>query len=172
VPLAVRPRVPADVRPVCELLLRQQPLTRYPFRNPLPFPVEEFVQRPGELAAWVAEEDGRLLGHVSLCDVGEHHLGPRWAAAVGRPVTDLATVSVLVVDPEATGRGIARALLDTCEQHARDVGRVPVLEVLSLQERAAALYRSRGWREIGEDDPDWLPPGTGHRVTLMVLDPA
>ncbi len=81
-------------------------------------------------------------------------------------------MSVLVVDPVVTGRGIAGALLDACEQHARDLGRVPVLEVLSLQQRAAGIYASRGWRAIGEDDPDWLPPGTGHRVTLMVLDPA
>ncbi len=174
-PVVVRPRVPSDVPSVCELLMRQQPLTRYPYRNPLPFPVEQFVVRDGELAAWVAEDEGpqgRLLGHVSLCEVGEHHLGPRWAEAVGRPVGGLATVSVLVVDPEATGRGIARSLLDACEEHARGLDRVPVLEVLSLQARAAGVYRSRGWREIGEDDPDWLPPGTGLRVTLMVLDPA
>jgi GNAT superfamily N-acetyltransferase len=153
--------------------MRQQPLTRYPFRNPLPFPVEQFVQRPGELGAWVAEVDDRPgpVGHVSLVAVGEHHLGPRWAAAVGRPVEDLAAVSVLVVDPEVTGRGLARALLDTCEAHAHGLGRVPVLEVLGLQQRAAGIYASRGWRAIGEDEPDWLPPGTGLRVTLMVLDP-
>ena len=156
---------------MCELLMRQQPLTQYPFRNPLPFPVEQFVQRPGELAAWVAEEDGRVVGHVSVTEVGEHHLGPRWAEAVGRTVPELAAVSVLVVDPEVTGRGIARSLLDTCEQHARELGRVPVLEVLSLQQRAAGVYASRGWRAIGEEAPDWLPPGTDLRVTLMVLDP-
>jgi GNAT superfamily N-acetyltransferase len=170
----VRPRRPDDVPLVAELLMRQQPLTRYPYRNPLPFPVEEFVVRPGELGAWVAElaPGAGPVGHVSAVEVDEHHLAPRWAGAVGRPVSDLAAVSVLVVDPEVTGRGVARSLLDVCEQHLLDLGRVPVLEVLSLQQRAADLYRARGWRAIGEDEPDWLPPGTGLRVTLMVLDPA
>lgn len=153
--------------------MRQQPLTRYPYRNPLPFPVEQFLVRPGELGAWVAVLeglDGRPVGHVSLVEVGEHHLAPRWAEAVGRPVAELASVAVLVVDPEVTGRGIARLLLDACEQRARDLGRVPVLEVMDLQERAHGLYASRGWRETGQAYPDWLPPGTDHHVTLMVLD--
>ena len=96
--LVVRPRVAEDVPALCELVMRQQPLTQYPFRNPLPFPVEDFVVRPGELAAWVAElEPASPVGHVSLCEVGDHHLGPRWAEAVGRPVSDLAAVSVLVL---------------------------------------------------------------------------
>ena len=173
VPLVVRPRAAADVPSLCELLMRQQPLTRYPYRNPLPFPVEDFVVRPGELGAWVAElEPGSgPVGHVSLVEVGEHPLGPRWAEAVGRPVADLAAVSVLVVDPEVTGQGLGRALLDSCEQGARDLGRVPVLEVLSLQERAARMYAARGWRAIGRERPDWLPPGVDLQVTLMVLDP-
>ena len=159
---------------VCELVVRQQPRSRYPYRNPLPFPVEQFVVRPGELGAWVAEVEGYdgPLGHVSLVEVGAHHFGPRWAEAVDRPVEDLAAVSVLVVDPEVRGRGLAGALLDACEGWARDHGRVPVLEVLDLQEAAARVYASRGWRPVGRARPDWLPPEVDHQVTLMVLDPA
>ena len=59
------------------LIMRQQPLTRYPFRNPLPFPVEEFVVRRGELASWVAVATGStgeptVVGHVSVLDVTDH----------------------------------------------------------------------------------------------------
>ena len=123
------------------------------------------------MPATVVEHPPGPVGHVSLLEVGSHHLGPRWAEAVGRPVAELAAVAVLVVDPEVTGRGLARALLDACEQHARDLARVPVLEVLDLQQRAADLYRRRGWREVGRAVPDWVPPGTDLQVTLMVLDP-
>ena len=170
-PLVVRPREPADVAPLCELVMRQQPLTRYPFRNPLPFPVEEFVSRAGEQAAWVAVvgPEQRVAGHVSVLDVTGHEIGPQWAAAVGRPVEELAAVSVLVVDHELTGRGIARALMDACEGHLADLGRVPVLEVVGARSRAALLYRARGWRVVGTARPHWLP-ATEDPVQLMVLD--
>ena len=108
--LVVRPRLAEDVPALCELVMRQQPLTQYPFRNPLPFPVEDFVVRSGELAAWVAElEPASPVGHVSLCEVGDHHLGPRWAEAVGRPVSDLAAVSVR---ESLTGAGLLTSPAD------------------------------------------------------------
>jgi GNAT superfamily N-acetyltransferase len=170
--VVVRERRPADVPVVGELIMRQQPLTRYPFRNPLPFPVEQFVARPGELAAWVAAvgPEGRIAGHVSVLDVTDHPIGPEWAQAARRPVEELAAVSVLVVDHELTGRGIARALMDTCERHLATVGRVPVLEVVGAHSRAAALYRARGWQVVGTARPHWLPPDEDP-VELMVLPP-
>ncbi len=149
--------------------MRQQPLTRYPFRNPLPFPVEQFVARPGELAAWVAVlPGGTIAGHVSVLDVTGHETGPRWAEAVGRRVEELAAVAVLVVDHELTGRGIARRLMDACESHLAAIGRVPVLEVVGAHSRAAALYRARGWEVVGTAHPGWLPAGE-EPVELMVL---
>ena len=168
--LVVRERRPEDVPVVGELIMRQQPLTRYPFRNPLPFPVEQFVARPGELAAWVAVAgpEERVAGHVSVLDVTDHEIGPQWAAAAGRPVEELAAVSVLVVDHELTGRGIARTLMDTCERHLAAVGRVPVLEVVGAHSRAAALYKARGWDVVGTARPHWLPAGEDP-VELMVL---
>jgi GNAT superfamily N-acetyltransferase len=170
--LVVRERRPGDVPVVGELVMRQQPMTRYPFRNPLPFPVEQFVARPGELAAWVAVvgPEERIAGHVSVLDVTDHEIGSQWAAAVGRPVEELAAVSVLVVDHELTGRGIARRLMDTCEQHLATVGRVPVLEVVGAHSRAAALYRKRGWEVVGTARPHWLPADEDP-VELMVLRP-
>jgi ribosomal protein S18 acetylase RimI-like enzyme len=172
----VRPRRPADVPLVGNLIMRQQPQTRYPFRNPLPFPIEEFVVRDGELAAWVAEtapdrtEDARtVVGHVSVLDVRDHEIGASWADAVGRPVAELAAVSVLVVDLGLGRRGIATRLMDACEAYIRDLGRTPVLEVVAdAHSRAVRLYRHRGWRVIGEVHPRWLPSGEGP-VKIMML---
>jgi GNAT superfamily N-acetyltransferase len=158
VQVIVRPRRPADVPLIGELILRQQPQTRYPFRNPLPFPIEEFVARGGELAAWVAET------------APDHEIGPSWADAVGRPVGELAAVSVLVVDLALGRRGIANRLMDACEDHVLDLGRTPVLEVVAdAHSRAFGLYLRRGWRVVGEVRPRWLPPGEGP-VKIMVLD--
>jgi ribosomal protein S18 acetylase RimI-like enzyme len=136
--------------------------------------VEQFVARPRELAAWVAVVgDGpgaRVAGHVSVTDVSEDEIGPLWAAAVGRTVTELAAVSVLVVDHELTGRGIGKALMDVCESHLTASGRVPVLEVMGAHSRAAALYRARGWDVVGTARPHWLPDDEDP-VDLMVLRP-
>jgi ribosomal protein S18 acetylase RimI-like enzyme len=190
VQLTIRPRRPEDVAAVGELIMRQQPLTRYPFRNPLPFPVAEFVVRRGELASWVAEvstgsttEDGSttddgsttgpvVVGHVSVLDVTDHEIGPAWSAAAGRPVEELAAVSVLVVDHEHTGLGIGSRLMDTCEAHVRSIGRAPVLEVVGgAHGRAVSLYLARGWRIAGDVKPHWLPDGEGP-VHIMVLPEA
>jgi ribosomal protein S18 acetylase RimI-like enzyme len=154
---------------VAELIMRQQPVTRYPFRNPLPFPVEEFVVRRGELAAWVAELDGRVVGHVSVLDVSDHPVGPEWSAAAGRPVEELAAVSVLVVDLDLGRRGVGSILMDTCEEYLAEQQRTPVLEVVAdAHSRALGLYLKRGWQVVGEVTPHWLPEGEGP-VKIMVL---
>jgi ribosomal protein S18 acetylase RimI-like enzyme len=161
---------------VGDLIMRQQPQTRYPFRNPLPFPIEEFVVRDGELAAWVAETvpdatagARAVVGHVSVIAVTNHEIGSGWAHAVGRPVEELAAVSVLAVDSDLGRRGIATRLMDECEAFVRELGRTPVLEVVAdAHSRALSLYLHRGWRVIGEVRPHWLPPGEGP-VKMMML---
>jgi ribosomal protein S18 acetylase RimI-like enzyme len=169
--LRVRRRRADDVPVVAELIMLQQPVTRYPFRNPLPFPVQEFVVRRGELAAWVAETDGRVVGHVSVLDVTDHPVGAEWSAAAGRPVEELAAVSVLVVDLHLGRRGVGSALMDACEAHLAEIGRTPVLEVVAdTHSRALGLYLKRGWRVVGEVKPHWLPEGEGP-VKIMVLPP-
>ena len=95
-------------------------------------------------------------------DVTDHDIGPEWSAGSGRPVEELAAVSVLVVDHEHTGLGIGSRLMDTCEAHVRDLGRHPVLEVVGgAHGRAVSLYLVRGWRVLGDVKPHWLPEGEG-----------
>jgi len=53
----VRARRDEDIPVVVKLLTEQQPVSRYPFRWPLPFPVEQFIVRGSEQAAWVCELD-------------------------------------------------------------------------------------------------------------------
>ena len=60
----IRPRRRADIPELARLLMEQQPRTRYPFRNPLPFPVEQFLHADDAAAAWVAEHEGRVAGHA------------------------------------------------------------------------------------------------------------
>ncbi|MDN4171392.1 GNAT family N-acetyltransferase [Nocardioides sp. SOB77] len=160
--MSVRPRRPEDVPALAEVLAAQQAGSRYPMRWPLPFPVERFLVRESEEAAWVAEADGRLVGHVAVCSVTD--------PAVFRVPGDLAAVAVLFVDPAVRGSGLGGRLLDTAVAWVRERGRVPVLDVVPRHSRAVEVYRHRGWVEVGRLRPDWLPADEDDLV-LMTLPP-
>ena len=150
---------------LAEILAEQQPASRYPFRWPLPFPVEQFIVRDTEEAAWVALVDDRPVGHVS---VGRPRGELEDAFLEVTCETALATVSVLFVAPAAQGTGVGGALLDTAVAWARDRERLPVLDVFASHGSALAVYRHRGWREVGTHRPAWLPDGE-EPLLLMVL---
>lgn len=169
--MAVRARRPADLPALVDLLGAQQAGSGYPVRWPLPFPVEEFLVRPGELGAWVAVAGDRVVGHVSVLHPREGWEAEGWLAGTGLGPERLAAVSVLFVDPTVAGRGIGTRLLDTAVDRARALDRTPVLDVVQEHSIAADLYRRRGWRVIGEARPPWLPPDR-RPVLLMSLAPA
>ncbi|WP_206051737.1 GNAT family N-acetyltransferase [Nocardioides ferulae] len=167
--VTIRERRPTDVPGLVEMLTLQQPTSGYPMRWPLPFPAEQFVVRPAEERAWVAERDDGagpvLLGHVAVSRVEGEGLAEFRAAGVeGR----LAAVSVLLVDPACRGHGIGGRLLEHAVAAIRADGRRPVLDVAPVHAAALALYRRRGWQEVRRIRPPWLP---AHQpdVWLMVL---
>lgn len=168
-PVTVRPRAADDVPALVEVLAAQQPASGYPVRWPLPFPVEQFVVREGELGAWVAEADGDVAGHAALLHPADGWEAEAFTAAMGVPAERLATVSTLFVDPGRRGLGLGTRLLDVAVGAARGLGRVPVLDVVQEHSPAADLYRRRGWRVVGETRPHWLPPDR-RPVLLMTLD--
>jgi GNAT superfamily N-acetyltransferase len=155
----IRPRTEPDVAPLGDVLAAQQPRSGYPHRWPLPFPVAEFVVRPDEEAAWVAELDGRPVGHVSVTAVHDDPHGAIWSVGAGRPVAELGCVSVLFVAPEVQGRGVGGLLLDTAVAHLRSQGRTPVLDVDRHDGVAHAVSLHKGWRVVGEARFDWQHPG-------------
>ena len=169
-PVLVRVRNPADVPLLVELLAAQQPHSGYPQNWPLPYPVEQFIARSTETAAWVAELDGRVVGHVSVTTVEPGLEGDIWSAGTGRPVDELASVSVLFVDHPLSGRGVGSALLDAAVAAIRAVGRTAVLDVVQETAPAVELYRRRGWQVVGEGRPWWLP--VDHLPVLFMALPA
>jgi GNAT superfamily N-acetyltransferase len=148
------------------VLAAQQPETRYPFRDPLPVPVEQFLHAEDAAAAWTAEVDGRPIGHV--CRTGPAAGFPDAAAlndACARAhdceVADLAWVSTLFVDSGVRGHGVGRLLLDTVVADIRATGLRPCLEVLPVHPAALALYRRAGWTEVLRLRPEWLREEAG-----------
>ena len=151
--LIVRDRRLDDLPALVEVLTEQQPTSFYPVQWPLDIPVEDFLVRPGEEHAWVAEIDGRVVGHVAVYTLGDELRGP-FVAATG--TEELAELAVLFVGADVIGTGIGGRLHDTAVDWIVASGRQPVLDVVPVHAQAVEVYRHRGWREIGEVRPVWL----------------
>ena len=173
----VRPRRPDDIPALAEALLAQQSVSRYPFRDPLPVPVEQFLHADDAEAAWVAEVDGRVAGHVCRLPplagfADARAMNRACAAAHGCPVEELAWVSTLFVGLAGRRQGVGRRLLHVVVDDIRRAGRQPCLEVLEAHPAALALYEAEGWRVVLSLRPAWLRE-TGEddvAVRVMVLD--
>lgn len=109
---------------------------------------------PTLLAAWVAERDGRTVGHVALCRAEDGDPAPRSWAARGSGVPAVC-VNRLFVAPEARGLGGGADLMERAVG-ARSRGLHPVLEVVAA-DPAAAFYARLGWQDLGVVDQRWGP---------------
>ena len=173
----LRARTADDIPVLAAFLLEQQAESRYPFRDPLPVPIEEFLHADDALGAWVAEVDGVPVGHV--CRVGPakgfsdaDNLNSVCAVAYGCNPGDLTWVSALFVARGARGRGLGRRLLQRVVVDANRNGQHPCLEVLPVHPAAMNLYLSTGWRTVHQLQPVWLTSEAGAQgpdVNVMVL---
>jgi ribosomal protein S18 acetylase RimI-like enzyme len=91
----------------------------------------------------VALDEGRIVGSATLelgdrIDADDPPLGP-----------DEAHIRMLGVDPEARGRGVARALMDACFATAREAGRSRMTLYTTLRMHAAqTMYASMGFTRL------------------------
>lgn len=161
--MVVRPRRREDLPALAEALREQQPISRYPVRDPLPMPVEDFLRADDALGAWTAELDGRPVGQICWVGPGDDTDGVNRACAElhGCAVGDLAWVSAFFVGLPARRTGVGRRLLATAVADMAARGRRPCLEVLALHPAARRLYDATGWREVVRTRPDWLREAVG-----------
>ena len=166
--ITIRPRERDDLVGLAAVLAAQRATSTYPMRWPLPFPVEQFIVRDHELAAWVAEADDRPVGHVSVVAAGSGPLVDTWCDAHGVPAERLGVLSVLFVDTSLRRAGVGRRLHDTAVDWMRSKGLAPCLDVVPVNEAAIKMYAALGWREVGRARPAWLPDDAPD-VLVMVL---
>ncbi|WP_399926937.1 GNAT family N-acetyltransferase [Streptomyces kanamyceticus] len=134
------------------------------------YPVN-WPSRPGDwllgaatLGAWVAELDGRVVGHVSLSRSAPDDAAPGlWSERTGVGVEASAVVSRLYVAPTARGHGIGALLARRAVREARTRALHPVLDVVSSDTAAIALYERLGWELLAVVEREWDP---GQRVAL------
>ncbi|MDJ0394743.1 GNAT family N-acetyltransferase [Rhodococcus sp. G-MC3] len=130
--MRIRRRLEADL-PECVRALREvHDCDGYPDR----WPADPVVWLEPTEAAWVAEVDGALVGHVVLVDREDGF----W-------------VSRLFVPPSARGMRVGEALLDRARTHAG--GRALMLDVIEHSSSAISLYERTGWTLLGTRGADW-----------------
>ena len=165
--LVVRPREAGDLPALVEVLGAQRGASRYPLRWPLPFPAEEFIARPDDLAAWTALLDGRPVGHASAQRATDEMVLPLWERGHGRPADRLGVLGTLFVDPGVRGRGLGRLLHDAAVAWLREHDLGPCLDVVPIHAPAQAMYAAAGWREVGRARPRWLPAAEPDVVAMV-----
>ncbi|MFE2540221.1 GNAT family N-acetyltransferase [Actinacidiphila glaucinigra] len=110
------------------------------------------------LAAWVAESDGVVVGHVGLGPgTGSDAAPGLWSAREGAGAGPTAVVGRLFVAPGARGRGVGARLMAAAVGEARLRGLHPVLDVVASDTAAAALYERLGWTLLATVEQRWGP---------------
>lgn len=154
--ITVRPRHDDDLDVLVEVAEAVRDRDGYPGRGT---ELRSFLGSAEALAAWVAELDGAVVGHVALHPRSLPVVMERAATVAAPP---FGVVARLLSDPNTRRRGIGRALLDVAATEARRRGLHPILDVVTAYEPAIALYDAAGWENAGEvtmrfDDGTVLP---------------
>lgn len=151
--MTLRPRQPDDIDACVALLAGVHAASGYPMYWPVD--PAKWLTSDNLLAAWVAEDERTVIGHVALRGAEDQTSAPAWAAATGLPPHQLGDVAKLFVAPSARGRGIGATLLSEACAEAHRRGLSPVLEVLDHDRAAIALYERAGWRRVASESIPW-----------------
>lgn len=152
----VRPRTDGDLAACVEVLAAVHLHSGYPVNWP-DRPADWLTPR-SLLAAWVAELDGRVVGHLGLSRATDGDAAPGvWAARTGSDVDGTAVVGRLFVSPVARGHGLGTALMARAVEEARTRALHPVLDVVDSDTAASALYERLGWELLDVVEQRWTP---------------
>jgi ribosomal protein S18 acetylase RimI-like enzyme len=158
----IRPRSSSDLNELVDVAARVHAVDGYPAYLP-GRDFYRFLTDPGPLAAWVAEDDGRIVGHIAV-NSHSHRAVMEVVRRAGIPGR-VGVVARLLVDPGVRRQGVGAALLEQAREHIVCLGRIPVLDVVASATPAVSLYQDAGWRKIGEA----LFVVPGHAITELIF---
>ncbi|MFI6153874.1 GNAT family N-acetyltransferase [Kitasatospora sp. NPDC051170] len=151
---SVRGRRPGDLADCVRVLGDVHAADRYP--ADWPDHPASWLTPDGLLAAWVAEADGRIAGHIGLSRSCPGDAAPAlWSHRTGGRPELTAVIARFYVAPTARGHHLGAQLLTHAVAHARTLGLHAVLDVLPTDTAAIALYRHQGWTLLGTTPQHW-----------------
>lgn len=144
--MLIRRKAEDDQAQCLDLLMQVHESDGYPLY--LPEDVPTFITPEYEMAAWVAERDGRIVGHAALHQASEDPTLAAAQRATGLPAERLAVVSRLFTTSALRRAGIGRALLRYATEQAASRSQRAVLDVGKTLTAPVALYESEGWERV------------------------
>lgn len=95
--------------------------------------------------AWIAELDGQPVGCVFVVQARDE--------TTSQPIAGVAQLRMLLVEPQARGRGLGKLLTSTCEQFAQDAGYIRMrLWTNSLLLAARGIYQAGGYQLVASEE--------------------
>ena len=145
--VVIRRKHHVDANACLELARLTHEVDGYP--KYLPGDLDAFVNDAAEMAAWVAESAGRLVGHVAVHAATADPASSIASSATGLAAEQMLVIARLMVHPKARRKGVGRQLLDTATSYAAARQLMPILDVSQESDAAIALYEDLGWRRAG-----------------------
>ncbi|MFJ2178374.1 GNAT family N-acetyltransferase [Streptomyces sp. NPDC101062] len=150
----VRRRDVGDLDDCVSVLAEVHKVDGYPVNWPAT--PADWLAPPEQLAAWVAELDGRIVGHLALSPPVEGDAAPAlWGERTGAAPGEVAVVTRLFVSPDARGHGIGALLMSQALREAGTRGLHPVLDVLAADTGSVAFYEHLGWTLLDIAEQRW-----------------
>ncbi|MBP2056770.1 ribosomal protein S18 acetylase RimI-like enzyme [Streptomyces griseochromogenes] len=147
-PVIVRPFAAADLLGAARALVEVHETDGYPVEG-VDDP-QAWLRSEQVLAAWVAEADGVIVGHVAIMRPDGADAASLWIRQNGEDEAHVAVLARLFVLQAARGRATGRRLMAAAMGHALANNLRLVLDVMAKDVAAMRLYERLGWRKIGE----------------------
>lgn len=146
--LIIRPRHSEDLPRLAHVLVRVHAHDGYPVEG-VDHP-EAWLIPPRQIAAWTALYEGQPVGQVSLTRAAESDdAAIIWHRSTGRPISELALLVRLFIDPEHRRHGAGQQLAVTAYSFARERDLAIAFDVMLKDHAAIRLYERLGCRRIG-----------------------
>lgn len=142
----IRPRQQSDLAECAAALVKVHATDGYPVEG-----VDDpkaWLTPQGQLQAWVAEIEGKIVGHVLLTEPQKGDAAAQlW---LKQNTGKVAVLGRLFVLSEARGKSLGERLITEAMSYGERHGIQLVLDVVEKDRAAIRLYEKMGWKRIGE----------------------